>query len=245
MNPQLILFDLDDTLVYCNRYFDETLDLFVKKMIATFGDELHAADDVRRLQKEIDLIGVEQLGFTLDHFPQSLIDTYFYLCGRYKKPFSSKMVQTIRTLGENVYKMDIEPYPHMIETLRKLKNEGHLLYLYTGGVAEVQYRKVHKLKLEYFFGNHIHVARHKSNEEMERLLNRIHANRKNTWMIGNSLRTDIVPALEAGINAIYIPVENEWEYNIVEVTTKPKGAYFTIKGLQQLPEAINNYLKDN
>jgi putative hydrolase of the HAD superfamily len=63
-------------------------------------------------------------------------------------------------------------------------------------------------------------------------------------MIGNSLRTDIVPALESGIHAIFIPADNEWNYNIVEVKSEPAGAYLTISSLNQVPNAINAYLKN-
>jgi putative hydrolase of the HAD superfamily len=61
-------------------------------------------------------------------------------------------------------------------------------------------------------------------------------------MIGNSLRTDIVPALEKNINAIYIPAETEWKYNIVDVKVKPKGTFFTLDSLRKVPDAIHSHI---
>jgi putative hydrolase of the HAD superfamily len=243
MSKQLILFDLDDTLVHCNIYFEQVLNKFCHQMIENFGSALINEEQIKKKQQEIDLIGVEQLGFTLDHFPQSLVDTYTYLCELFGERPAENMIEMIRALGQSVYHLDIEPYPHMIETLNCLKKSGHTLFLYTGGVTEVQFRKINQLGLEYFFENRIHVARHKTVEEMDRLLHRIHADRSNTWMIGNSLRTDIVPALESGIHAIFIPADNEWNYNIVEVKTEPAGAYLTIDSLIQVPDAITSYLE--
>lgn len=244
MKPQLILFDLDDTLVHCNIYFERILDTFASKLSKIFVDSPFDIAQIRKKQKEIDLIGVEKLGFTLDHFPQSLVDTYSYFCDLADIPVEAKYVTLFQDLGYSVYHLQIDPYPNMIQTLNKLKDAGHILYLYTGGVAEVQFRKINQLGLEYFFENRVHVARHKTIEEMDRLLNRIHADRTSTWMIGNSLRTDIVPALEAGIHAIYIPTLNEWEYNIVEVNTQPKGAYLTIKSLIHVPQTIADYVEN-
>lgn len=244
MNKQLIIFDLDDTLVHCNIYFEKVLNQFCSQMIILFGDMLIKEEKIKQKQQEIDLIGVEKHGFTLDHFPQSLVDTYLFLCNLYNKLPTVETEDEIRLLGQSVYHMKIEPYPDMVETLNRLKKTGHTLFLYTGGVTEVQFRKINQLGLEYFFENRIHVARHKTIEEMERLLHRIHADRSNTWMIGNSLRTDIVPALESGIHAIFIPADNEWNYNIVEVKTEPAGAYLTIGSLIQVPDAIRHYLEN-
>lgn len=244
LNKQLLLFDLDDTLVHCNIYFEQVLNKFSHQMIEHFGSGFINEEGIKKKQQEIDLIGVEKLGFTLDHFPQSLVDTYEFLCKLYNELPTEDKIDEIRILGQSVYHMNIEPYPDMIETLNQLKQSGHTLFLYTGGVMEVQFRKINQLGLEYFFENRIHVARHKTIAEMDRLLNRIHADRSNTWMIGNSLRTDIVPALENGIHAIFIPANNEWNYNIIEVNSKPVGAYLTIGSLIQVPDAINHYLEN-
>jgi putative hydrolase of the HAD superfamily len=245
MQTQLIIFDLDDTLVHCNLYFERILDTFAEKLSEILTAERFDVAQIRKKQQEIDLIGVEKLGFTLDHFPQSLVDTYTYFCKLSGQQIDERYITLFRELGRSVYELQIDPYPNMIETLNELKAQGHILYLYTGGVSEVQIRKVNQLGLEYFFENRIHVARHKTIEEMDRLLYRIHADRSNTWMVGNSPRTDIVPALEAGIHAIYIPTQNEWEYNLVEVTSSPKGAYYTLEKLSEVPAAIANYIKKN
>ena len=242
MNQQLIIFDLDDTLVHCNIYFDRILDAFAQKLSDLLNDSRFDANQIRKKQQEIDLIGVEKLGFTLEHFPQSLVDTYKYYCEKANIDIDIRYVALFEDLGRSVYELQIDPYPNMVETLQILKNQGHTLYMYTGGVTEVQFRKINQLGLEFFFENRVHVARHKTIEEMDRLLHRLHADRTSTWMIGNSLRTDIVPALEAGIHAIYIPATNEWEYNKVDVTSTPKGAYFTLSSLEEVPTAIQSYL---
>ncbi|MNN57615.1 hypothetical protein D3C81_1726100 [compost metagenome] len=64
-------------------------------------------------------------------------------------------------------------------------------------------------------------------------------------MVGNSLRTDIIPGLEQGTHVIYIPAPNEWHYNVVDITVKPKGAFLTLSSLNQVPEAIHGYVGEH
>jgi putative hydrolase of the HAD superfamily len=57
-------------------------------------------------------------------------------------------------------------------------------------------------------------------------------------MIGNSLRTDIVPALQCGIHALYIPAKVEWKYNIIEIDVVPKGTFMTLSNLIDVLQVI-------
>lgn len=242
MKPQTIFFDLDDTLVHCNKYFDLVIHRFAKLLADWFSSGRLAPETVKRKQLELDLASVEVNGFTTEHFPQSFVDTYLYFSRSLDRAPRQAEQDQVRALGKSVYDMKIEPYPHMVETLQTLQDEGHLLYLYTGGVPEVQFKKVVHLGLEAFFGDRIHVTRHKTNEAMEEMLSRLKVNREASWMIGNSLRTDIVPALEAGIHAVYIPASIEWQYNIVKVESRPQGAYLTLSSLKEVPDAIRSYV---
>ena len=62
-------------------------------------------------------------------------------------------------------------------------------------------------------------------------------------MVGNSIRTDIVPAIEQSINAIYIPAEVEWKYNEVDIKVEPKRAFYRVRSLQEVPDVINKHIK--
>lgn len=119
-------------------------------------------------------------------------------------------------LGLSVYEHPVEPYPGMVETLNLLRSQGHELLLYTGGETAIQQRKIEQMKLAEFFEDRIYIRQHKNAEALEEILRSRFFDRTSTWMIGNSLRTDVMPALSAGINAVYIKIPNEWLYNIVE-----------------------------
>lgn len=243
MKPQTILFDLDDTLLYCNKFFDLVMDQFADQMEMWFHGYHLSIAEVKKKQAELDLQQVLVSGFSPSHFPQSFVDTYDYYCDLLGRPRQESEVRALIELGDSVYGHDIEPYAHMEETLLELQAAGHELHLYTGGDPAIQMRKVTEAGLARFFGDRIYVTRHKTTEYLDGLLRANRFDRSSTWMIGNSLRTDIMPALENGIHAIFMPAQQEWSFNQVEVTAVPAGAYLTLSSLKEIPEAIKNYVE--
>ncbi len=243
MKPQTILFDLDDTLLYCNKFFDMVMDQFADQMEMWFHGYHLSIEEVKKKQAELDLQQVLVSGFSPSHFPKSFIDTYEYYCHLLGRPWREDEVHSLKELGDSVYGHDIEPYPHMEETLLELQAAGHVLHLYTGGDPAIQMRKVTEADLARFFGDRIHVTRHKTTEFLGGLIRSHGFDRSSTWMIGNSLRTDIMPALENGIHAIFMPAQQEWSFNQVEVTAKPAGAYLTLSSLKEIPGAIRDYVE--
>lgn len=239
---QQILFDLDDTLIYCNRYFFLVLDQFVDTMTGWFSGSTHiTAEAVRDKQIEIDTASIAVNGFKSEHFPQSFIDTYSHfshLTGRRRSPREESFLWK---LGLSVYEHDTEPYPFMEETLDKLAEAGHELHLYTGGEQLIQRRKIENMRLERFFESRIYIRQLKNSDALEQILANGTFDRGLTWMIGNSIRTDIVPALTAGINAIHMKAPDEWHYNEIKINVKPKGAFITLDQLKDIPEAITQY----
>ncbi len=235
---QTLLFDLDDTLIHCNKYFDFVLAQFFDLMTTWFAGYRITTEDVTKKQYEIDEIGVQKHGFVSDHFPQSLVDTYAYFSAMTGRQTSEEEQRRLYDIGMSVYAQTIEPYPNMTETLERLTARGHHLFLYTGGETVIQERKVKQMGLDTFFEDRIFISPHKTTPVMESILEKQKFDRSRTWMIGNSIRTDIIPALETGINAIHIPAITEWKYNIVEITAEPKRLFLQLKSLLDVPPAI-------
>jgi len=244
VDHQTILMDLDDTLIYCNKYFHLVIDQFADLLDAWFSGSGFAPADFKAKQSELDLIGVRRHGFIAERFPESLVETYRHFSAMTGRPVSRNEMKELRNLGFSVYEYQAEPYPGMEETLERLRRDGHSLYLYTGGDERIQRDKIRKARLEAYFGDRIFITRHKTEESMERLLAERRFDRARTWMVGNSVTTDIVPALKAGIHSIYLPAEKEWSYNTGSVDLVPKGAYFRLASLREVPGAIRSYLED-
>lgn len=243
MREQTILFDLDDTLVHCNKYFDYVIDQFVDIMLTWFSGHGLKPQDIKQRQLEIDLAGVHIHGFMPDRFPKSFVETYHWFSERYSRTASSKEEAWLMQLGHTVYEYKVEPYPHMNETLESLLGAGHKLYLYTGGDASIQMKKVADSGLHKYFDDRIFVTVHKTKEFMESLLREHRFDRNHTWMIGNSVKTDVLPALHAGIHSIHIPAHQDWEYNTGEINVAPQGAFYQLSSLKEVPPAIEDYMK--
>ncbi|UNK20875.1 HAD family hydrolase [Paenibacillus sp. N3/727] len=235
---QHIIFDMDDTLIHCNKYFDLILGEFFELMTTWFQEYDVTTEQIRTKQMEIDVAGVDKLGFASANFPQSLIDTYQFFCKLHHKTPVLREEEELFKLGLSVYDQEVEAYPGMVETLDSLQNEGHRLYLYTGGETRIQKRKIEQMKLADFFEDRIYIRQHKNVKALEEILSTGQFNRSLTWMIGNSLRTDVVPALTAGINSIYIKQQREWHYNLVELKHEPHNVLYTVSALTEVPEII-------
>lgn len=239
---QHVIFDLDDTLIYCNKYFNLVLDQFAEELKQVAGMEKLTPAEIRAKQIEIDVAGVQKHGFASHHFPASLVETYRYFASMLGQPASQLMEARLTKLGLSVYEMSIEPYPGMIETLDILKAQGHVLYLYTGGETQIQQRKIDQMKLSVYFEDRIFIRQHKNLAALDEILTQHGFDRKNTWMIGNSLRTDVEPALMAGINSIYIKRPDEWVYNIVDLNKHVHTALYTISSLEEVPAILSERL---
>ncbi|MEC0235948.1 HAD family hydrolase [Paenibacillus kribbensis] len=240
---QHILFDLDDTLVHCNKYFDLILSHFFDLLQEWFAAHNLTKNTIREKQIEIDVAGVHQLGFASEHFPQSLIDTYRFFSEQFGRRIDSRDEQELRSLGRSVYEQEIEPYPGMVETLNSLQKAGHSLYLYTGGEQIIQERKIEQMKLANYFDERIYIRQHKNVEALEEIIQMNRLDRGITWMIGNSLRTDVSPALAAGIHAVYLKQPKEWIYNMVELQKNVNSVMYTIQKLTEVPKVIHESIQ--
>ncbi|MNI20404.1 dUMP phosphatase [compost metagenome] len=239
---QQIIFDLDDTLVYCNKYFELILTQFADMLTDWLGSDRITTKDIRSKQTEIDVAGVQKIGFASHHFPESLIDTYRYFCNELNLNKDTAKENLLMKLGMSVYEQEIEPYPGMVETLNLLQHEGHELFLYTGGETVIQQRKIEQMRLADYFQDRIFIRQHKNVEALEAILTSRYFSREQTWMIGNSLRTDIAPALSAGINSIYIKHPDEWTFNIIELHHELNQTMYTVASLVEVPQVINHKL---
>ncbi|PLT33909.1 HAD family hydrolase [Bacillus sp. V5-8f] len=239
MRKQTLIFDLDDTLIHCNKYFRASINSFVDKMQNWFP--LLTSEEITQKQFEIDIKSIAEYGLNSSRFPESLVSTYTFFSEKHQQKIEKEKIDTVRKIGQQVFEIEVQPFPYMYEVLNELKEEGHNLYMYTGGDKENQTRKIVQLELEAYFGKKVFIYEHKNTEALKEVLQIINADPKTTWMIGNSLKTDIKPALENGIHAIHIPSELEWSYNNIKIDIEPKGELLTVNSLIQLPAIFRKF----
>ncbi|WP_026575441.1 HAD family hydrolase [Bacillus sp. UNC438CL73TsuS30] len=239
MKQQTLIMDLDDTLIHCHKYFQAARNSFSNLLKGWFDVPTH--EEIIQKQLEIDLKCVEMQGLHSSVFPESLVRTYWYFCRKYKRKIRNKDEDRVRKIGQNVFQQKAQPFPYMYEVLDQLLKDGHQLFLFTGGDVTNQSRKITQLDLEPYFSSGIFIFEQKNTETLLKVLNKIKSDKRTTWMIGNSLKTDIMPAIELGINAIHIPAKFEWSYNIVDIDITPNGTFAELESLLQLPDYLREY----
>lgn len=242
MKRQTLILDLDDTLIHCNKYFRDAVNHFASQLQEWFPKL--TKKEIKEKQLEIDIKSVEKHGLHSSRFPESLATTYKYFCEINNRATNEEEIERVRIIGQEVFQIEVQPFPSMYEVLQELQSEGHQLYLFTGGDEANQNRKIIQLELETYFEDRVFIFEHKNTEALKQVLDSINYDKKSTWMIGNSLKTDIQPAIELGINAVHIPAELEWTFNnSFEIDEDSTKNFYTLKTLKDVPRFIREHAK--
>jgi putative hydrolase of the HAD superfamily len=208
-NAKLHLFiDADDTLWENNIYFERAIDDFVVFLEHSTLDNAQ----VRAALLEIERANVKVHGYGARSFVQSLQDAYTNLSER---EISTDDINVILGFGERILSHPLELIDGVQETLEVLATR-HTLVLFTKGHEEDQRLKIDASGLLPYF-HHTRIASEKDTASYHELVAATLAVPESTWMIGNSPKSDIHPALEAGLNAVLIPHEHTWQMEHAEV----------------------------
>lgn len=203
-----LIIDADDTLWENNVHFEEAIERFLDLLAERGG---HRASGLSLLEgyerRNIPVHGYGTKGFT-----RSMIDTLEEVTGR---PASASDRERILSLGHRVRNMPIQYLPGVKETLPLLRRR-HRLILFTKGDLTEQREKVDRSGAQALF-HHVEVTAEKHPADYVRLIERHDIPRDTSWMVGNSPRSDVNPALEVGLGAVYIPHPRTWRLEHEEV----------------------------
>lgn len=196
---QHLLIDADDTLWENNIYFEQAIHAFIEFLAHS---SLTAAE-VRAVIDEVE----RTMGYGSANFTKSLVQTYQRLAER---DIGDDDVHYVQRLGEQIARQPIQIMEGVEATLTYLSAQHHLTLL-TKGVAAEQQLKVDRSGLANYF-EQITIVPEKDAQMYARLVEDFSLDPLRTWMIGNSPRSDINPALAAGLNAIFIPHPHTWHF---------------------------------
>jgi putative hydrolase of the HAD superfamily len=198
-----LLIDADDTLWENNVYFEQVREQFLRWM-----EELgFHSGDVQEAFTEIEHRNIHKNGYGGENFIASLKDTYFFL-----EPDATTHphgLLQIDAMAETVRRHPIQ----LLEGVRgslELLSQRHQTILFTKGSPAEQNRKIEASGLAGLF-KAIEIVREKSIDAFQEVIARHRLSKPHTWMIGNSPRSDINPAIAVGIRAFYIPHTWTWE----------------------------------
>ncbi|MGB9776601.1 MAG: HAD family hydrolase [Anaerolineae bacterium] len=211
MEKVALILDADDTLWESNIFYEEATDAFAERMAREGFDPQRARETLARVEHE----RVPVYGYAPQEFARSLVLTYHRLCqeeGRSPRP---EVEAEVEAIGHRVVEYPIILLDGVAETVAALSRHCHLLLL-TQGDPQVQRSKVERSGLAHHF-EAIHIVPEKGPETLRELLARHNLDPRRTWMVGNSPRSDVNPALAVGIGAIHIPYHRPWSFEEVPV----------------------------
>ena len=205
---QHLIFDADDTLWENNIYFEQAFDEFC----AYLNHSSLKPDEIRDILDEIERESNKIHGYGAVNFGRNLSQCYLHLAERAVEAHDLKRVAAF---AHRILRQEIELMKGVAETLPFLA-EKHELTMFTKGEPSEQNRKIELSGLRPFF-THCEIVKEKHPEAYAELARVRGFDLERTWMIGNSPRSDINPALAAGMRAVFVPHERTWTLEREEI----------------------------
>ena len=223
-NRQFLLIDGDDTLWENNVYFEQAIEAFIDFL----AHSSMSREQVRTALDEIEGMNVAVHGYGSASFTKNLRQTYERLAERELQPHD---IEHVLQLGQRIATQPMQLLPDVAETIRDLSGRHHLM-LVTKGHPEEQRLKIERSGLEPFFSATA-VVHEKAEATYRAIVKERRLDPARTWMIGNSPRSDINPALAAGLNAVFIPHEHTWRLE-KEAIDHVSGRLLTLRAFGEL-----------
>ena len=209
---QTLLIDADDTLWENNIYFERAIANFI-----TFLDHReHTPEMVRLVLNDVERESIVKHGYGLHSFAHSLVETFEKLS---VEPITPALHERIRSFAHQIADHPIEILPGVPETLQYLSERHHLILMTKGNPAE-QSGKVERSGLKEYFAA-VEIVAEKDESTYRSVLAKYALPADTTWMVGNSPKSDINPALSAGLHAVFIPHGSTWILEHEEIATAP------------------------
>ncbi|MEI8109916.1 MAG: HAD family hydrolase [Chitinophagia bacterium] len=206
MNIQVIAFDADDTLWINEPYFREAEEAFAKLLVDYLPEH--------SIKKELYATEIHNLtlyGYGIKGFTLSMIETALRLTNQQLPP---SIIQSILDIGKGMLDRPVELMEGVSELLDELKNKYRLVVATKGDLLD-QERKLIKSGLLSNF-HHIEIMSDKQVKDYAKLIRHLDIAPDEFMMVGNSIKSDILPVLELGAHAIHVPYHITWIHEQVE-----------------------------
>ncbi len=225
----LIGFDADDTLWHNERLYVAAQARFARLLAHYHPEEW----GMSRLY-ETESRNIDHYGYGIKAFALSMIETAVELTeGR----ISGEDVRAIITIAQEMLSAEIELLPHVAETLPRVAARFRLALITKGDLLD-QESKLARSGLEACFPS-VEVVSQKNRQSYERVLHRLGVSPERFLMVGNSLRSDILPVLELGGTAVYIPYDTTWLHEAADPPPAGTYGFYPLEHLGQLPGLLD------
>jgi putative hydrolase of the HAD superfamily len=212
----VVIFDGDDTLWETERLYDEAREA-AKSLVVAVGLDGDAWD---ALQRKLDFANAKLYGFSKIRFPLSCVEAYEQTTWRAGLSIDHSVATSVRVAAESVFSASADVIPGVVDTLQVVRTQRRLVLL-TQGDSDVQWHRIRTSGLEPLF-DRIQIVDSKNDDVLRKLLSELGADLASTWLVGNSLRSDINPARQCGVKAIWVDA-HVWEYERGELEHTDDG----------------------
>jgi putative hydrolase of the HAD superfamily len=206
MNLKVIAFDADDTLWVNEPYFRQTEEQFYS-LLGEFSSQ-------HELERELLKIEIENLpfyGYGIKGFVLSMMETALKVTNN---AIGSTVINQIIELGKQMLNQPIELLEGVEDVLQVLKEKYRLVVATKGDLLD-QERKLKKSNISHYF-HHIEIMSEKDNANYLKLITHLDIKPKELMMVGNSLKSDILPVLNIGGYAVHVPYHITWAHEHLE-----------------------------
>ena len=213
---QTLLIDADDTLWENNVYFERAIAAFISYL----DHHEYSPAEVRQALNAVERETILAHGYGLPSFTRSLVTCFERLS---PVPMDEEKRQRVIGFARSIAEQEIELLPQVQETLNELASR-HKLILMTKGDRAEQADKVRRSGLANLFSA-IEIVAEKDPPAYHAVIARHEMSLHSSWMIGNSPKSDINPALAAGLHAVFLFHKDTWVLEHAAIANAPKGQH--------------------
>ena len=230
MPIRVIAFDADDTLWINETYFREAEEKF-----ASLLEDFLPQHAIMKELYRTEIANLSLYGYGIKGFMLSMIETALRISGE-KMPIA--LVEKIIQIGQEMLGKPVDLLPGVKEVLQSLQGKYRIVLATKGDLVD-QERKLQKSGLEGFF-HHIEIMSEKRASDYEKLIKHLDIQASEFLMIGNSLKSDILPVLELGGYGIHVPFHTTWVHEQVDHEVK-HDRFFTAEHLEEAAACIQSF----
>jgi putative hydrolase of the HAD superfamily len=232
----VIAFDGDDTLWHNERSYLAARDRF-RQLLNRAGADL-SPEEVETCVTRTEEANLRYYGYGVSSFVLSLVETAIDVtAGR----ISGADLRGLIDLAKHMLTEDVEVFPGALQTLATLARSGPLMLITKGDLLH-QRSKLERSGLVDCF-RFVEVVSHKTADVYTSILSRHGIAADRFLMVGNSLRSDVLPVIEAGGWAVHIPAAVSWSHEDASVPSHAHARFVEVPALEHLPDAIRSLVK--
>lgn len=229
MKIDLIGFDADDTLWHTEIHYIQAQE-FLKELLSPWA----SADRIDEILYAIEIDNLPRYGYGIKAFMLSLIEAAVRVSAG---EIRGDQIEQILSVGRDMLETEIELRPYVTETLQNLASSYPLMVITKGDLLD-QTEKVKRSGIAAHFSI-VEVVNDKTPEVYAKILDKYHVKPHNFLMVGNTIRSDILPVLSLGGSAVHIPADSTWEHEMVPGFDTAQNGYYHLDHLGQLTELIS------